>query len=343
MEENREREGKKKSLWKSLVTVLAVILFVRFVLPLFLPFVLAYFLAELLAPAARWLKKNLHIPVSVGGAALILITLFTLGLGLFFFLRLFCRQVLAFSENFESFRAAFLGCAHTICGCVDRWFCLDAGTSEAFVLRNLPKAERMLREDTLTALFENKAAIVRFFAGLFTETIVTFAAAVLFLGYRERQEKRGEKDALLAKADKMKHRLYAAGAAYLKTELLLTILIAVLCSIGLLFVKRDYALVLGILVAVLDAFPVIGSGCVLVPWSILCLVQGHPGQAGILIVTYVACIIVREVLEPRLLGDKIGIPPLYTLMAVYLGVKLFGIFGVILGPLCLVMLRYETD
>ena len=91
--------------------------------------------------------------------------------------------------------------------------------------------------------------------------------------------------------------------------------------------------------AVFDAFPVLGSGLILVPWAIICLLQGHYVQTAILIAMYLLCVLVREGLEPKLLGNRIGIPPLYTLMAVYVGVELFGVWGVILGPFGLVIIR----
>ena len=96
---------------------------------------------------------------------------------------------------------------------------------------------------------------------------------------------------------------------------------------------------LGIGVAVFDAFPVLGSGLILVPWAVVCLLKGAYVQVAVLLVMYLLCLLVREGLEPKLLGNRIGIPPLYTLMAVYVGVELFGLWGVILGPFGLVIIR----
>lgn len=117
------------------------------------------------------------------------------------------------------------------------------------------------------------------------------------------------------------------------------LLVGVICTVGFLFVKREYALLLGIGVAILDAFPVLGSGLVLVPWAVICLIRGNYLQVAVLVIMYLLCVLVREGLEPKLLGNGIGISPLYTLMAVYVGVELFGILGVILGPFGLVIIR----
>ena len=138
-------------------------------------------------------------------------------------------------------------------------------------------------------------------------------------------------------------RLSAAGVAYLKTQFIIMLLVAIVCTVGFWFVKREYALLLGIGVAVLDAFPVLGSGMILVPWAVVCLLKGSYVQVAILIAMFLLCMLVREGLEPKLLGNRIGIPPLYTLMAVYVGVELFGLWGVILGPFGVVIIRAVSE
>ena len=88
---------------------------------------------------------------------------------------------------------------------------------------------------------------------------------------------------------------------------------------------------------------IFGTGTVLVPWAVVCVIRGSYLQVAILVIMYLLCVLVREGLEPKLLGNRIGIPPLYTLMAVYVGVELFGLLGVILGPFGLVMIRAVLD
>lgn len=347
MEEKREQQGKNRNLWKLLFMAAAIYVFVRFFLPLLLPFVLAYFLAELVTPAAKVLKKYLHLPVAFGGAVLILAAIAGLGTGIFFLGRLIVGQTAMFFQNAGKYWEYFTGCSKKVCCFFDEWFCMEAGTAERFLAQGLADAERKVREGTVLSLSGKMTGILRFFAAFFAEAVVTFAAAVLLLGYREHRGRHGaaetEENRLFVRLAQVKHQLYKAGAAYLKTEFLLGAMVAVVCGIGIFFVKREYAVILGIVIAVLDALPVIGSGCVLVPWCIISIVQGDFISAAVLFVTYVICILIRELLEPRLLGNKIGIPPLYTLMAVYLGVKLFGICGVVLGPLCLLILRYTAE
>ena len=90
-------------------------------------------------------------------------------------------------------------------------------------------------------------------------------------------------------------------------------------------------------VTLVDAFPVLGTGTVLLPWSAICLIQGQPGQGAGLLGLYALVWLVRSVLEPRLLGKELGLDPLVTLFAMYAGGKLLGLPGLILAPLLAVV------
>jgi predicted PurR-regulated permease PerM len=95
----------------------------------------------------------------------------------------------------------------------------------------------------------------------------------------------------------------------------------------------------GILAGVLDAFPFIGTGVVLVPLGIVQIVQGRYGTALVCGLLYVACIFLRELLEPRLIGRRIGVPPIAVLLSIYVGIRLFGVWGIVKGPLGFVVIR----
>ena len=133
--------------------------------------------------------------------------------------------------------------------------------------------------------------------------------------------------------------LRGGGAAYLKTQLLLLALIAAILSAGFFILRNPYALLLGVAIAVFDAFPVLGSGLILVPWALIRLFAGSYTQAIVLLLMFFICQVLREFLEPKLLGGKLGIRPVTMMLAIYAGVKLFGVAGVFLGPIGLLFIR----
>lgn len=91
-----------------------------------------------------------------------------------------------------------------------------------------------------------------------------------------------------------------------------------------------------VLTALVDALPVLGTGAVLVPWSLICFLQGRKLRALGLLGVYALVWLVRSVLEPKLIGKELGLDPLLTLLSMYAGYKLFGLLGLILTPLAAV-------
>ena len=83
----------------------------------------------------------------------------------------------------------------------------------------------------------------------------------------------------------------------------------------------------------MDALPVLGTGTVLVPWSLVCLLQGDTVRGIGLLGVYAAASLTRSVLEPRFIGRQLGLDPLVTLLAMYAGYRLWGLAGMILAPL----------
>lgn len=105
-----------------------------------------------------------------------------------------------------------------------------------------------------------------------------------------------------------------------------------LLSGGFLLLKTDNALLLSALVTLVDAFPVLGTGTVLIPWSIVCLLQGQTARGVGLLGLYSVVWLVRSVLEPRLVGKELGLDPLVTLFSVYAGFCLLGLGGMLIAP-----------
>ena len=134
-------------------------------------------------------------------------------------------------------------------------------------------------------------------------------------------------------------KLRGAGLAYLKAQSLLLFIIAALLALGFYFMGNDYAILLAIGIALLDAFPVLGSGMVLIPWAVLSVIGGRYYDAAIVTTLFCVVTFLREILEPRLIGKEVGIKPLYLIISVYAGIELFGIGGVILGPVSLTILK----
>lgn len=130
-----------------------------------------------------------------------------------------------------------------------------------------------------------------------------------------------------------------------------TIIFITFCeiSIGLNILKLigvydgGYIIAISIAVAVVDIFPVLGTGTVMVPWAIINFFNGNIGLGIGLLVLYAAVTVIRQILEPRLVAMNVGIHPVFTLMGMYLGVQLFGVIGIFILPITFVLLKALND
>lgn len=132
-------------------------------------------------------------------------------------------------------------------------------------------------------------------------------------------------------------RILRMTGGYCRAQLKILVIISGITVLGLWIGKVRNGLWIGLLAGILDALPMIGTGIVLIPTAIWQLLNENSQGAAFASVTYVACIAARELLEPRLLGAQIGLPPVLMLLSVYAGVKVFGAGGIFLGPLYTVL------
>lgn len=130
---------------------------------------------------------------------------------------------------------------------------------------------------------------------------------------------------------------------YFKAQFMLMGIVACICSIGLLIVGAPYALFLGLVIAVIDSLPILGSGLFYWPWIVFSIITGNYSQAIGLSIIYIAILLTRQVLEPKILGKQLGIHPLIMIMSLYIGLKLFGVLGIILGPCITVVSKALID
>jgi sporulation integral membrane protein YtvI len=123
-----------------------------------------------------------------------------------------------------------------------------------------------------------------------------------------------------------------AVGGYFRAQVILMTIVGIIGISGLLILRNPYALMLGLLMAFLDFLPILGSGSVLVPWALYNIFAGDVRQAVGLFALYGVITITRQALEPKVLGEQIGIHPLLSLMSVFVGYKVFGVAGILIGP-----------
>lgn len=332
------RPGTKKVL-SALAIFLAVWLGLRYLLPLFAPFVLGLALALAAEPMVSFLHKRLHVPRAVSA-----------GIGVsmaFCFLAMLLLLLCAFIARELRNLAGILPSLETTAA-------TGLSTVQSFLLGMTDRAPQSLRpilQENLSSLFSGGTALldqaVRWLLGLAGNLLSHVPDSALGLGtaiisgYMFSAKLPRIRRWLLRRIPKERLRLLLAAGKRVKTVVfgwlkaqakLMGVTFSVLV-LGLVLLRVPYAALWALGIALVDAFPVLGTGTVLLPWSVISLLQGDTplaiGLAGI----YVTVTLLRSILEPKFLGRHLGLDPLVTLMAMYAGYKLWGIGGMILAPL----------
>jgi len=132
--------------------------------------------------------------------------------------------------------------------------------------------------------------------------------------------------------------LYKSLVGFVKAYSILVTITAIVTMIALTLLRVENAFTISIIAGILDLLPIVGTGLIFVPWIIWELFLGSKSMGVSLLVIYVMITVIRQVLEPKITGDNIGLHPLSTLLSMYIGLKLIGFMGIILGPATLVVI-----
>ncbi len=127
---------------------------------------------------------------------------------------------------------------------------------------------------------------------------------------------------------------------YIKSQLILMAITFIAYSIGLYIIGgAPLPILIGLGIAILDVIPVLGSGLVIIPWSLISFISGNTDMGIKLAILYVALTIFRQLIEPKITGDQIGLRPLYTFVVTILGSLILGPVGVVAGPIIAVIIN----
>lgn len=107
--------------------------------------------------------------------------------------------------------------------------------------------------------------------------------------------------------------------------------------------SNSYIYLIALAICIFDILPVAGSGGILIPWAIISLIMGNTAQAIGLIVIYVVITVIRQYIEPKIVGDSLGVNPLITLAGLYFGLKLFGVLGMFIVPILIMTIKAFND
>ncbi len=323
----------------AVVTVGGILLLLRLCLPALLavslPFLFAWGLALLVRPLSEMIGRKTVISQRVLRVCLAVLAFLLIGIGVFLVFRRLWRELgdlLAYlSENSEQIGA--------VTERIEKWLShlpLPSGAPSPFSMLSSAVS------DALTSLSRFVGSLLIRLPSLLLFLLVTVIASVYFALDLERINAAALRllpERCREGALRLRGALARGCAVYLRSYALLFCMTLALVLVGFLLLGVRYAFLLALLVALVDLLPILGVGCALCPWAAVCLMMGQTGRGAGLLLLWLTVTVARQVAEPRLVGGRLGLPPLLTLFAMYAGLKLFGILGMLLAPLALAAAR----
>ena len=329
--------------------LVGAVIFFRWLLGPLMPFLLALALSAMAEPLVQRVRRLLKVRRSFAAALVTTFFLLVLGGGAGLVLGRLVLELRQWSARLPEAIAGFPAVWNGLIDRVEDWY----ASSPAFLRSALDALAEQLMEDgpslagdvggwLMGAASSLLAALPD--AGLFLMTTVlavyftslSYPAILAFL-------KRQLPTAWQAKCRDAANCFRSTILKWLRAECLLLLATFVLLLIGFLWMRLDYALLAAAFTALVDALPVLGTGTVLVPWALGCMLLGDTGRGLALLTLYAVGLIVHTLLEPRLLAGQVDLPPITALLAMYLGFHFLGVRGMILLPLCMLLLKQFQD
>lgn len=328
-------DKQKTYLWLGGI-ILLVYIFLKYLSPLVSPFLLAFLIAGglyRLTDRASGQKKR---PFWAGFLLVLLVGL--VAVLLWAVTGLLLEKCSDFAGNMPYIEQSLCRLLSDCCDRMESRFGLKAQEVEEFVLRQVNVFADNLEVNVFPAVMNKSVSYMKSLGGLIGFAAVTLIAVFLMLKDYETVSKRIRESREFSGVLEVARKVLYYIKTYVKAQAVILLIISGVCMLVLSFAGPEGSIFLGLLAGIMDVLPFIGTGLVLIPVSVFQLLQGKYLQAAVVLVLYVICVLIREFLEPKLIGNKVGIWPVGILFAVFAGVKLFGVAGIVKGPLGLVVI-----
>ena len=315
---------------KLLAVVLIIVVIslgMKFLLPLLAPFIFALAISVINEPVIKLMENKLNIPRKFGAILSLILTLCVVVIALLIGIVQIYNELMILQANVTNY-------INSISNEITQSF-----TKYAEIYKNLPYGIPDEINTNLLALVPKIRALITSLIGYLINTIssipklTVFITITLLSSYFISSDKRALSEFLSKQLPEswnrnisgIKNSAFTAMFAYFKAQIFLVTLTFFEVSIGLLIISSDYAITTGILVAISDLIPIFGTSIIMVPLIIWNVIIGNFSKAIGLVIIYYVGVIMRQILEPRIVGKNLGLHPLITLIAMYIGLSLYGI------------------
>ena len=317
-------------------------------LSLLSPFVLALVFAWLLNPAVRWLEGRSSGSRKVISMILLILVFAVLAGVLFGLGWMAVGQIRSLFDNRQSLLDELLDGVVNVVNSVGGWLEGLGGlvpqgvitTSEDLINALLDWVQRLDFSGWLTQMAGQAPSMVTNVSGFAVALVVFMMASYFITGdYPRLRFELTDRVPMMARdfCRSVKNIFMSAFGGYIKSQLILSAGVFLILSVGFFIMGQPYSLLLAFGLAVLDFIPIIGAGTVMVPWAVIDMVLAQYGEAAALMAVWGVIVLFRRFAEPKILGDQTGLSPILSLVGIYVGMKVGGVLGMVMGPLLLLV------
>lgn len=330
---------KNHIIWKKIGITAGVYLGMKYLVPLLIPFFIAALLVCWCWPLLQWAQRRLRIkPAFVMAVLLILAAALLAGLGIWLGKSIgeLARRL---AEMFTK-PGTTENILYECCDGLSELMHLESEDVRVFVTEQLNVFRDHARQNILPGAFGGSWEFLKGAGAWGAALLVTGVALLLIAADFEKIRVMGRKWPLYEAVSSVIRGILRSVGGYLRAQCIIMGIVMLLCTAGIWISGTvSNPILAGIGIGFLDALPVFGTGTVFLPWALVLVFQKNYSAALILAVTYGVCVLAREILEPKLIGGKLGILPVVILASVYAGVKLYGFGGILLGPLSVLLIQ----
>lgn len=320
-----------------LLIIGAVYFFLQYVSPLVSPVLLAFFLTMAVAPMVDNISKRTGMRKGFVVALLTVLLIAGLGVVILVACVLGGQYVPKMVTEIPLFEGQIYVFIDECCEFLESRLGIDGEYVGDYLVGQISVLVTNLRSNFVPGMISNSIGWFRNIISVGGFLLVFFISLFLLCkDYRKIQDK-------LTSTKEGKYILEAAGnivqycAGFMRAQFTILLCISIFCAISLSIFGIEKGWIWGILAGIMDMLPFVGTGIVLVPLAIWQLINGEIFKAVVCVIIYAMCAILRECLEPKLVGKKTGIYPIFILLSVFAGLQLFGVWGIIKGPFAVVL------
>lgn len=312
----------------------------------YMPFLVGFMIAELLEPFIRFLMKKMNLVRKTSS----IIIIFTFFMMLILILFLGGTFILSETTNFLSNFNEYINSTTEFINNFSKYINLDR--------LNINREIKNIFENTAIDFVNQfaktlKNALTKILSGItilpkiFIYIIITILATYFIASDKfyilDQLEYHFPKKWVVNLREISKN-IFSSLASYLKAEAIMIFISFIVVLIGLstfyfIGLNIKYPLLIAILIGFVDSLPILGSGTIIIPWAVVCFANKDITLGSSLIGLYIFNLLIKQLIEPKIVSSNIGIHPIYTLISMYTGFKFLGIIGLLVGPIVLIILK----